>query len=248
MMARKHAAGFTLIEMMITMLVLSIIMAAIFSQMIGAMRNSTVEQAKLDLFQESREFMDQLTRDLHNSGYPNPRNLAASQNGGNIAQQANVAVGLVKVDSGDLWFEGDVIGDGQVYLVRYTLDTTGPNCPCLKRSWQLKQQGVDPLTTFTDTDLTYEVEVQNVLNGTPAYPLDSHPIFSAYYVGDPSNPATLPVDTNGNIATINTIKVNLTVQAKITDPVTRLAPTATLESTIRLNNCEASQAGTMECN
>ena len=249
MMKRQNNSGFSLIEMMIAIAVLTIIMGAMFQQIIVAQQRSGVEQAKLDLFQESREFMDQLTRDLHNAGYPNPRNYGYAAGTFQVpspaSQQSNAAAGLVKVDNGDLWFEGDVIGDGQVYVVHYHLDTDGTNCPCLKRSWQVKVPG-DPLTGQTTPD--YEVEVQNVLNGTANYPLATHPIFYAYYLGDTTNPVPLPVDTTGLIANVNTIKVVLTVQAKIRDPQTRLAPTATLVSTVKLNNCNTTAAGPMDCN
>jgi hypothetical protein len=153
---------------------------------------------------------------------------------------------LVKVDNGDLWFEGDVVGDGQVYSVHYHLDTDGPSCPCLRRSAVLKAPG-DPITAEVGRE-QYQVEVQNVLNGTANYDLATHPIFYAYYLGDTTNPVPLPIDTSGLIANVNTIKVVLTVQAKVRDPQTRVAPTATLVSTIKLNNCNTTAAGPMDCN
>lgn len=241
---RRCVAGFSLIEMMIVIAVLTIVMGAIFAQIISSQARASVEQAKLDLFQESREFMDQMTRDLHNAGYPNIRNFgwdptADFQIATPQVQNPANAVGLVKVDNGDLWFEGDVIGDGNVYSVRYHLEPTGANCPCLQRSWQRKVAG-DPLAQPYD----YQVEVQNVLNGSANYTLSDHPIFSAYYDTDTEHPVTLPIDANNTyIGSINTIKVALTVQAKIKDPTTRLAPTVTMMSTVKLNNCNFNNTG-----
>jgi len=230
---------------MIVLIVLSLIMAAVFAQIMNAQARISVEQAKLDLFQEAREFMDQMTRDLHNAGYPNVRNFGWSSTTGTreisspMAQDSRDAVGLVKVDKGDLWFEGDVVGDGQVYSVRYHLEPNGVNCPCLQRSWKVKTGG-DPLAQPYD----YQVEVQNVLNGSANYTLDDHPIFYAYYDNDTQNPIALPIDSNNLfLGRVNTIKVLLTVQAKIKDPVTRLAPTVTLVSTVKLNNCNSNNTG-----
>jgi prepilin-type N-terminal cleavage/methylation domain-containing protein len=241
---QKRSAGFSLIEMMVVIAVLTIIMGAIFAQIINSQARVSVEQAKLDLFQEAREFMDQMTRDLHNAGYPNTRNFGWSSAGYDIPdpaqQNPNAAAGLVKVDAGDLWFEGDMIGDGNVYSVHYHLEPNGTNCPCLKRSWQRKIAG-DPLTGQPED---YQVEVQNVLNGSANYTLTDHPIFYAYDYTDTKNPIALPVDSNSTyIAGISTIKVVLTVQAKVKDPTTRLAPTVTLMSTVKLNNCNLKNTG-----
>src|SRR6185295_18604035 len=80
--------------------------------------------------------------------------------------------GVIKVDAGDLWFEGDVDGSGVVSVVQYHLDTsTANNCPCLKRS-QLPKQNGDPLTGQLPAE--YQVEVQGVQNTA---------IFSAYNNG-----------------------------------------------------------------
>ena len=76
---RKAAQqGFSLLELMIVLLVLSVMMGAVFSQIRLVQIRSTAEQTKLDMFQESREFMDQLQRDLHEAGYPNIRNFGPS--------------------------------------------------------------------------------------------------------------------------------------------------------------------------
>jgi prepilin-type N-terminal cleavage/methylation domain-containing protein len=247
-MRKKYSSGFSLIEMMIVLIVLSLIMAAVFAQIMNAQARINVEQAKLDLFQEAREFMDQMTRDLHNAGYPNARNYGWSSSTGQeigspMAQDARDAVGLMKVDKGDLWFEGDVVGDGRVYQVKYHLEPTGLNCPCLQRSWKLKQAG-DPLSTAAQGLPDYQVEVQNVLNGSANYTLTDHPIFYAYYDNDTQNPIALPIDSNNQfLGRVDTIKVILTVQAKVKDPVTRLAPTVTLMSTVKLNNCNSNNTG-----
>lgn len=246
--------GFSMIELLIVLLILSVITAAIFKQIDQVQQRASTEQAKLDMFQESREFMDQLARDLRQAGYPNVRNFAANVSGvlftdpsrptSPYYQAANAAVGLVKVDSGDLWFEGDVDGNGQVSEVVYHLDTsTTNNCPCLRRSKQNKIQG-DPVTGQSSP--VYQVEVQNVQNGTSA-----NPIFYAYPHASAGVAATLPVDFDTNastVASIDTLKIVLTVKAKNPDPKTGQYPITTLVSTVRLNNCSSATTGqNMSC-
>lgn len=221
---------------MIVLLILTLMMGAIFQQINLVQQRNTTEAAKLDMFQESREFMDQMARDLRQAGYPSPRNfnkgyLTATP----VSNDSRAAVGLVKVDTGDLWFEGDVDGTGTVSVVQYHLDTsTANNCPCLRRSQQQKITA-DPVTGQTLP--VYQVEVQNVQNTN---------IFTAFARGTTGTPVTLPVDFDANpstMATIDTVKVVLTVQSKIPDPKTGQRPYATLVSTVRLNNCSQAISG-----
>ena len=225
-MHRKSQAGFSLIEMLVACAITMVIMGAIFAQVIQGQKYSAAQEAKLDLFQESRQFMDQMTRDLRAAGYPNTRNFEADpvSPAQNSPQEA---VGLVKLDVGELWFESSIDGSGTVSVVHYKLVATGASCPCLVRSQTPKVTG-DPLTDQGESDQT---EVQNVLNGT-----SSDPIFKAYYADGTS--VTLPIDiTNNALANINSISTTLKVQSPYMDLQTRQKPTMTLLSTVRLNNC-----------
>src|SRR5262249_32728314 len=145
-MTRKQS-GFSLLELLIVLIVLLVISGVILRVINLAGQRSASEQAKLDMFQEAREFMDQMSRDLRQAGYPNPRNLDPGVFTENpFINDDHAAAGLVKVDGGDLWFEGDMDGTGEVSVVRYHLDTsTTGGCPCLRRSQVPKIDG-DPLT------------------------------------------------------------------------------------------------------
>ena len=232
-----RTSGFSLLELMIVLIIILSISAAIFQTINLTTQRSSAEQTKIDMFQEAREFMDQMSRDLRQAGYPSARNMDPVVFGvltltppQPIINDHHVAAGIVKVDTGDLWFEGDLDGTEppKVWAVRYHLDSSGPNCPCLKRS-QLEKQDGDPLTgQLTEV---YQVEVQGVLNTD---------IFSAYTNG---TAVGLPVSTavGSSLATVDTVQAKLTLQAATADPQTRQRPTATLVTTVRLNNC--SQAG-----
>lgn len=234
--------GFSIIEMMVSVLVMTVILGGIFD-VIGVINQRTVtEQAKLDMFQEAREFMDQMSRDLHQAGYPNLHSyvttgvLTASP----VTHDAMNAVGIVLVDAGDLWFEGDMDGDGSVSVIRYHLDPSSENgCPCLKRSELPKITG-NPVDGQTLEE--YQVEVQGVQNAD---------IFSAFGRGTTGTPIGLPVDfsTDGVIvATVDTIKVTLSLRSPNMDPKTRQHPVATLVATAKLNNCSQAASGfAMSC-
>src|SRR5579884_966511 len=54
--------GFTLLELMVSILVLMIVMGAVFSQVTNVQKTAKTDSMKLDLTQESREFVDQFSR------------------------------------------------------------------------------------------------------------------------------------------------------------------------------------------
>src|SRR5262249_42710274 len=122
----KKNSGFSLLELMIVLIIVLVIAGAVFSVINLALARTSAEQTKIDLFQEAREFMDQMSLDLRQAGYPSPRNMDPSLLTQNpIINDSSAAAGLVKVGDGDLWFEGDVDGSGTVSVVRYHLDNTG---------------------------------------------------------------------------------------------------------------------------
>lgn len=217
---------------MITMAVLGIFLAAILRLVNLATARSSTEQSKLDMFQEAREFMDQMSRDLRQAGAPSLRNFtSAALPNTPLQNNSRVAAGLIKITDTELWFEGDVEGSGTVSVVRYWLDTstTSNGCPCLKRSQLPKVDNADVLTGQSTPE--YQTEVQGVRNTA---------IFAAYIKGNTGTPASLPVTFSANpatIASIDTVQAVLTVRAVLPDPETRTRPLSTLVITTRLNNC-----------
>ncbi len=249
---RKNERGLTLIEVMIVLLIVTLLGGVIFSQINTVQQRAATEETRLDLFQEARDFMDQMTRDLHQAGYPNMHNFAPGQlvAGTTTACTAmadptacdpNVAIGLVKIDKDRLYFEGDVDGTGIVSEVVYQLISTGTNCPCLRRSQQHKTVG-NPLPTSEGGDQgapVFYTEVQGVLNGT-----STAPIFYAFRADNSS--VTLPVDINSNptdMASINELKVVIQAQSKFFDLKSGVKPSVTMVSTVRMNNCSAAAYG-----
>src|SRR5438128_9227838 len=105
-----NARGFSLMETMIVLVIVLSITAAIFQVINMTTIRTATEQNKLDMFQEAREFMDQMTRDLRQAGYPNPRLMDTSLFTSPIINDLHAAAGIVKIDDGELIFEGDVDG------------------------------------------------------------------------------------------------------------------------------------------
>ena len=252
--------GFSMIELLVALALLGVITGAIFLQVRTANQRGAYERTQVDLFQESREFMDQISRDLRQIGYPNTRNFdnsvlgCTAMNGdcavspaapGDPTTSTRAAVGLVYAEGGDLFFQGGVDDDGNVLYTQYHYDSsTGGNCPCLKRSQQ--QRAGAPNSETPD----YNSEVQNVQN----YLLDpAVPIFR-YYAAGGTTEVTSAVAWGGNggadnavLASIDTIRIQLVVQSPYRDLKTGRAPTVTLVSTVKVNNCSQATTGQLSC-
>jgi prepilin-type N-terminal cleavage/methylation domain-containing protein len=218
--AKEQQAGFSLIELLIAIIVLMIVMGAVFSQIDQIQKKTKVESVKLDLTQESRDFMDQFARDLHMSGYPKARiyQNAPLWNSGDPAV-TSYALGLVKATPTELRFEGDITGDGTVYSVSYKYfanDANDPNCPCLRRSVDKKTNTTDPVNGYNPV---YYTEIQNVIDPTGM----AQGVFTYWEATGASVNVGTGIDivnNQPNIQQIDAIKVNLNTRSLQFDPHT----------------------------
>jgi type II secretory pathway pseudopilin PulG len=204
-------AGFSLLELMLVVLLLTIVVGALFSQIERAQVRYRVEDQKLDLTQQEREFIDQFTRDLHQAGFPT---VAIYGNQYDVNRKYTAA-GVWSISDTELHMEGDVDGDGVVKSVVYSyFDGSGwagpgPNpCPCLRRSSNPKQDNTAPSAQPLGV---YFTEVENII------PIGTQPIFSAYDAA--GNQISInPAITDPNVLkTIKTVRITLTTQGKIKD-------------------------------
>jgi prepilin-type N-terminal cleavage/methylation domain-containing protein len=248
----KTQSGFSLIEMMIVVLVITIIMGAVFKSINVTQQTSTQQQMRLDLTQQARNFVDQITTDLRNSGYPYKRNMtlgtvnptspnAAPYNTYTSAYDPNNAPGLIYVDNSAIWFAGAVdgssgatAGTAKVKIVRYDYVAGGTGCPCLRRT-EFDRNGGDPLTDAQNPGAApAQLEIQGVQGGTTT----ADPIFTVY---DATGTAiALPIDFDNNAATlasINSLKVNLTVQSQNKDFTGGIPVTTVVSSMALMNSC-----------
>ena len=216
---KKHSrqSGFTLIELLMVVLLLSIVVGAVFSQIERAQVRYRVEDQRVDLTQQEREFIDQFTRDLHQAGYPSAPMYGTS----GTANQ--VALGPISLSSNDIVIEGDVDGDGLVDTVEYSyFDGSGwtssaPNpCPCIRRSQVQKGTPSSASTTFT--------QVQNVV-GTS--------FFTAFDAG--GGTISLPASPT-DLRRIKTVQITLTTQGTAPDSDAHNSIQVTMTGMARLVN------------
>jgi prepilin-type N-terminal cleavage/methylation domain-containing protein len=242
--------GFSMIELMIVVGILSIVIAGIFTQMDQAQQRAYTERIKLDNMQEARDFVDQFFRDINDIGYPNVRMIDVASLSWNpvlttpptygwnnlYANDNRIAIGLVKIDNAAIQFEADTNGDGNVQSVQYKINGNGNCALCLQRSQVDKVPG-NPLSVPP----SWGTEVNDALN----------PIIFTYFKADGTQipSASLPLDISSlagaqTLASIKTIKISLLISNPvIVDIQTRKTIQTSFEGEVSLNNCSMAASG-----
>jgi prepilin-type N-terminal cleavage/methylation domain-containing protein len=235
--------GFTLLELMLVMLILSLIVGAVFSQIGDAQQRLNTEENRLGDFQEARDFVDQFFRDINQAGTPNIRmfdpTAAANNFNATLVNDSRLAVGLVKIDSNAITFEGSVNGTGTVQSVTYQVNGSGTCALCLQRS-QIDKITGSPVSGQSTPNWGTEIFRYYQYDGTE--------------ITTTSSPYSLPADistTTGAqaIANVKTIQINLTIRNnQIVDQKTRLPIETSFQGEVSLNNCSmATTSEPMSC-
>lgn len=239
--------GFSLLEMLLAMLILTLTIGVVFEQLSAAQYRTANEQAKLDDFQQVRDFVDQFFRDINQIGDPNSRIFDLS--GGTwspalaspLVNDSRFAIGLVKIDNNGIQFEASVNGISTVQSIQYVVNGSGSCSLCLQRSQADKVTG----SPFTGQSTNWGTEVNDLV---------SNPIFK-YYDTTGTQITSLPVDISttagaNTIATVKTIQINLRVNdPTVIDLQTGKAIEGVFEGEVSLNNCSMASSGqAMSCN
>ncbi len=261
---RLRSRGFSLLELLVVVAILTLVVGAVFQQVNLVQKRYRTEEAKLDLGQEAREFLDQIVRDVRQTGFPGQRMFGATVLASPWQNDYRVAAGLVSFSHTDLWFEGDVDGDGQVESVRYTLQPgPGNTCPCtLRRSQVVKVNATPPMSQITSYSTGLDGLVNSggagggglngaytlsgstrlgdalVANDQIYHDLEDAFVFQAY---DMSGNVVPPCDINTNptqLATIKTIAITLNVLVRPTgsDLETRMRPAVSITASAKVSN------------
>jgi prepilin-type N-terminal cleavage/methylation domain-containing protein len=266
-MTRMHTQqrGFSLIELMVVLFILTLIMGVVFSEIADLQRRYRTEETKLDISQEGREAMDMFARDLHNSGFPPARLFAAGVLMNPVTSDSRAAAGLVSISATEVIFEGDLEGDGTVRSVRYRLlPGAGGDCPCqLQRSvvakvndtpWSQASSYVTMLGTVVNSGgsgaggpngsrniagNSIMPDGSAVANNTLYAAYRPTPVFQAFTSAGIAVPLPQDIQTapgQAAIGSIATLRLNLNVLGNTPDMRTHRRPVVTLSSHVRLKN------------
>ncbi len=244
-----RSRGFSLLEMIAAFAILMIVIAVAVRGMIVMQTRSFAETSKVDTVQQTRDFVDQMVRDIHDVGYPPGRVVV---NNPSCATNPAISCGLISFTPTQIQYEGDLDGTGTVYEVFMQLAVPASgNCPCTL------QRGVIDKRTWLNTGKApdYYTEVNGVLNsgngtGTATYAvsLPGNGSYSAYSTADAFdayfNDGTRFQDASGNYSCsgsldcypIRSLQITANVTTGFMDPTTKMFPVYTITSKARLNN------------
>jgi prepilin-type N-terminal cleavage/methylation domain-containing protein len=190
----KRQAGFTLMELMVSVGIFLLICGAIFELMGTTQNRFRTESQVLSAFEEARLGLDQIVRDVNDAGYP-PQNhfsgaaAATAYATSPIAWSPNYTpttpcqIGTTCASPGgfDLIVEGDVDGTG-VQWIRYQLQGT----TLFRGAIPKGGAGTDPVTATAGAMLPYVLNVMN--NATPAQIGQFQAAFPAMFPGGTPQP------------------------------------------------------------
>ena len=260
---RVIQSGFSLIELMLVIAILSIVIAAVFSQLSTAQQRLSTEETRLDDFQQARDFVDQFFRDINQIGTPNMQIMDTTQTFsptlttltsiGNTTNtwsnpyipDSRFAVGLTKIGPNELHFEGSMNGDGTVQSVIYMINGSTLCASCMQRS-QINKQNGDPLTGQASSN--WGTEVNDIISST----VFNYFQYDGTQITFGSTTATIDYTTKANaqsIANVKTIQIDLIIRnPKVMDKQTGQPIETSFEGEVSLNNCSMLATGqNMSC-
>src|SRR5215471_6710117 len=185
LLRHRRQSGFTLLEMIMSLFILTIVLGVVVKGMIDMQQRNTSENSKVDTVQQTRDFVDQMVRDIHAVGFPPGR---AVTNNPNCANNPNISFGLIWSAPTEIRYEGDLDGTGTVYQIWLQLLTPpSGSCPCT-----LQRGVLTKAAALGGAQPTYFAQVNGILNsgtgtGGSLYPV-SLPVngldYSAYATAD----------------------------------------------------------------
>jgi prepilin-type N-terminal cleavage/methylation domain-containing protein len=235
----KNQSGFTLIEMLVSVLIFVLISGTMFQLLTSTQRSGQTDAQIRDSFQEARLGLDQIVRDVSDAGYPPANHFSTLPLVSGYAQTpiawsptypttpCTIGGTCTTPGSYDVIFEEDYDGSGTVKWVRYQLNGT-----TLWRGVTNKVAATDPATATSAAGVMYPY-VQNVMNNASSaqitairatYPTmfpggNPVPIFN--YTLDPTTGASGCAAAASSPCNVRDVQVTLIVQAPQRDAQTR---------------------------
>lgn len=236
--SKRRAHGFSLLELMVAVAILGTVVAVAVeagNQLVWT--NNNVSN-NIDLVQQGRQFMDQISNDIHMAGFPNYKvfdqslSPVASKYAGtyNVSEYSDSkASGLIAATANSLQFEGDVDNSGTVSDVflrlcagtnpgtTCTTPTDNSQCPCTM------QRGTVPKVSLSSGP-SYYTELSGVMNTN---------VFTFFnYDGTQITDLT---DTT-SLVNIRAVRIQLQVRSSRKDIANGSYAVASLDSEAKLSN------------
>jgi prepilin-type N-terminal cleavage/methylation domain-containing protein len=199
---RHHGAhaGFTLVELLVSLLLTSIIMAAVYSVYRMQSHTLKIQENRLDAQEYARSVLDLMVRETRNAGY-NPKGaVSGTALGTNCAGGAVGAPGVVTATATTFRFTYDFQG---------TTAGSAPNGTC---------DNADEDITYTYTT-GCAAGLGNITRNGTANPLTECNVtsFDIRYFKQDGTELSRPVTGPTNLSSIQRIQITLTVQSKNPD-------------------------------
>src|SRR5215471_4695264 len=249
LLRRLPQSGFSLLEMVMSLFILTMVLGVVVKGMIDMQQRNSSENSKVDTVQQTRDFIDQMVRDIHDVGYPPGR---VMNNNPDCANNPNVSCGLIWFTPTEIRYEGDLDGTGTVYQIwLQLLVPPSGNCPCT-----LQRGVLTKAAALGGAQPTYFAQVNGILNsgtgtGGSLYPIGlpssgagynayaSADVFDAYF-----DDATTFVNAAGgyscntvlDCSPIRSLQITANVATNYSDPSTKTYPVYSITSKARLNN------------
>lgn len=241
--------GFSLLELMITVALLTIILGIVMEAITQMQRRNFAETSKADTVQESRDFVDQMVRDVHDVGYPPGRVQANNPSCTDLdpAVASKVSCGLISFSHTQIVYEGALDGTGTVYRIYIQLvPPASGNCPCI-----LQRGVIDKVSALGGATPPYFTEVNGVLNsgdgaGGHNYgvSLNGPGSYASYANADVFDAYDLtsgvitscPSVTWPDCSSVRSLQITANVTSSYPDPKTKMFAVYSVTSKARLNN------------
>lgn len=240
-MAAMNKKGFTIVELLVSILLTSIIMGAVYSVYRVQTHSAKIQENRLEAQEYARSVLDMMVREIRNAAY-NPLAISAAALGTGCGAFGNGAPGVVTATDTSIRFTYDFQGttppappgpDGDCNDadedITYAFDPTG--CPT----------GFGNITRKAGSGAAQALTDCNVPTGASNfsfayYPQQTSGTAPAPFCASLGDPAGCSGDLVLNLTNIQRILISLTVQSKNPDAEFGGQLTATVASNADLRN------------